>query len=412
MNRLHSKDASFKACTLLKDNGFKIDVHILLDCPGTSIQKDLESTQTIIKEICPDYIKIYICVDVPFTLNRQYKQNAFLYSQETKEMILKWMSNGQWVDLQKFIQVHNKKSIHEVYIWESIAETNYPDFVDMMLKVIDMIPSWMRINRFHRDFPRADTTALRLGYESDVLCTNFRQLCMKELEKYGKQCKDIRARELRNRSFHLSSCEIHIYQYHSLKGTDYFISVEEVNDDQTFIVGMIRLRMMDWDMNPLDTMSPQYLLDTFRFRKTIRVRELHVYGNLSSSTGFSTSSFHYGQHQGIGKFLLQCAETIGLFLHMDQIAVISGVGVQQYYYKLGYTLSKSDEYMIKSLHHQSISKRLYIHDYYIYSSDLLSKKSFHTVKLQKVSWIIKNYKLYFIVFLASVTLFFLYLGIK
>ena len=66
------------------------------------------------------------------------------------------------------------------------------------------------------------------------------------------------------------------------------------------------------------------------------------------------------QHIGIGKKLIQKAESIALTQSWDKIAIIAGVGVREYYKKLGYELDGT--YMIKSLHlcsnekHQDIIK--------------------------------------------------------
>jgi elongator complex protein 3 len=45
-----------------------------------------------------------------------------------------------------------------------------------------------------------------------------------------------------------------------------------------------------------------------------------------------------GQHQGIGTKLLKKAESIAKTNKYKRIAVISGIGVREYYYKRGYSL--------------------------------------------------------------------------
>ena len=53
------------------------------------------------------------------------------------------------------------------------------------------------------------------------------------------------------------------------------------------------------------------------------------------------------QHKGLGKLLMKKAEEIARTEGMKKIAVISGVGVREYYRKLGYKLDGS--YMVKGL---------------------------------------------------------------
>ncbi|MFZ5982425.1 MAG: GNAT family N-acetyltransferase [Patescibacteria group bacterium] len=75
------------------------------------------------------------------------------------------------------------------------------------------------------------------------------------------------------------------------------------------------------------------------------IREIHTYGNLAKINQRNALS---PQHQGLGKKLIQEAERIAREeFRMKKIAVISGVGVRDYYRKLGYRLK--DTYMLKSL---------------------------------------------------------------
>ncbi len=53
------------------------------------------------------------------------------------------------------------------------------------------------------------------------------------------------------------------------------------------------------------------------------------------------------QHKGFGKWLMSEAEEIVREKKIKKLSVISGVGVREYYRKLGYKLDKG--YMIKEL---------------------------------------------------------------
>ena len=77
------------------------------------------------------------------------------------------------------------------------------------------------------------------------------------------------------------------------------------------------------------------------------VRELHVYGSalpLATDDPHADRSF---QHRGYGTKLMSWAEEMARDTGYDKLAVISGVGVREYYRKFGYELD--DVYMIKRL---------------------------------------------------------------
>jgi len=73
------------------------------------------------------------------------------------------------------------------------------------------------------------------------------------------------------------------------------------------------------------------------------IRELHVYGS-SVKIGEKGKGI---QHRGFGKKLLEKAEEICKKNNIKKIIVISGVGVREYYRKLGY--KKEGVYMVKKL---------------------------------------------------------------
>jgi elongator complex protein 3 len=79
------------------------------------------------------------------------------------------------------------------------------------------------------------------------------------------------------------------------------------------------------------------------------IREIHTYG---VSVPIGSKIKVAPQHQGLGKKLVQEAERIVLNefcpkFKIKKIAVISGVGVRQYWRKFGYRLK--DTYMIKKI---------------------------------------------------------------
>ena len=79
-------------------------------------------------------------------------------------------------------------------------------------------------------------------------------------------------------------------------------------------------------------------------QNTAFVRELHVLGKHTEINNDSNGA----QHKGYGKRLVTAAEKIAQQNGFDRIAIISGVGVREYYYKLGYELENT--YMVKNIY--------------------------------------------------------------
>jgi elongator complex protein 3 len=117
--------------------------------------------------------------------------------------------------------------------------------------------------------------------------------------------------------------QINVVEYAAAGGKVYFLSADSL--DHKTLYGFCRLR--------LDAQSPI---------APALIRELHVYGELipvGKGSGV--------QHRGLGKELLARAELLAQTAGVSEIAVISGVGVRDYYRKQGYRLRQS--YLFKRL---------------------------------------------------------------
>jgi ELP3 family radical SAM enzyme/protein acetyltransferase len=305
-NRGHGFEHSIKAIKILKDNCFKVDGHMMPDLPFTTLQKDYEMANIFFlsDQIQLDYIKIYPCLRLPYTQSE------------------KWYEQG---------------------IWKPIAETNYSDFVSYLQYCLSIVPPWTRINRVQRDFPTATEKNEGLGFTSSTIKINLHQLITQDMEKKGMKCFDIRSREVKKDQIQESNACLYIREYYASEGTEFFISIEipknpSNNPDDAMLLGLIRLRLSNSDDLP-------YLMKCFYKQSVAKIRELHVYGFVSGN-----QSSNVIQHKGIGSFLLYVAETIAHSKKYEKIAVISGVGVRDYYRKRGYTtLTKHGEFLMKDL---------------------------------------------------------------
>ncbi len=298
VSRGHLVSHSKNAIKLLKDYGFKIEIHIMTDLPGTTPEMDKECYRLVLRDdpdLIPDYMKDYPCLDVDFT------------------EIKVWKQTGKW---KPYAEVDEGRLLRDVLIYRQ-----------------EITPKWVRVNRIQRDFrPACDG---RLGFTSDTLTTDLGNQVTREAEARGIYCQCIRCSEVRNKSFDVSQIKYNIYQFIASSAQEYYIAAEIAQPNRDLLIGFIRLRLSQWDKMPV--------IEGLQGR-TAMIRELHVYGQVNVVGSADSKG---AQHRGIGRQLLQIAETIAAKADYEQIAVISGIGVRDYYRKFGYELK--DTYMIKKL---------------------------------------------------------------
>ena len=183
-----------------------------------------------------------------------------------------------------------------------------------------IVPEFCRIMRVQRDIPTFMT-------ESGVDKTNLRQYVQEIMKEKKLKCRCIRCREpkLQKVSKKVGIIEMH---YHASGGNEFFISAEDVKND--IILGFCRLRF------------PHSFLRKEITTESALIRELHVYGEAVQIGGKGKI-----QHKGIGKKLVEKAEEMAKMYFKDKIVVISGVGVREYFKKLGY--NQEGPYMVKKL---------------------------------------------------------------
>ena len=302
VNRGHGVKHSRRAIKLLKDYGFKVEIHIMTDLPGATPDGDKDCYRQVLRDdpdLIPDYMKDYPCLDVSFTKIRE------------------WKKEGKW-------QPYSDKT------------PDARDLRDVLIYRQSLTPKWVRVIRVQRDFKPDDEKHGFLGFKSDTLQSNLAQVVKDEAEKRGIYCKCIRCCEVRNANFKEEEIQFVSQSFPASGGTEYFISAEVERPNRHILLGFIRLRFS----NALENSIIPELKGN-----TGMIRELHVYGKIKEVS--STSSSGTAQHLGIGSKLLKAAEEIAMKHRVEKIAIISGIGVRDYYRKRGYDLEGS--YMIKHL---------------------------------------------------------------
>lgn len=204
--------------------------------------------------------------------------------------------------------------------------TPYSDeeLIDLLVEIKKVIPEYVRIMRLGRDVPAPEIVA---GYT----LTNIRQKAQKKLHDQGGECRCIRCREVRDTEVNPKDIKLIRRDYDANDGKEIFLSFEDIKQDK--LIAILRLRIPSKDIY-LDELKNASL-----------IRELHTYGQVLK---FNTRSDDSSQHLGFGKRLIAEAERITLEeSNLDNIAIISGVGVRDYYRKRGYDLRGT--YMVKTL---------------------------------------------------------------
>jgi elongator complex protein 3 len=223
--------------------------------------------------------------------------------------------------------------------WKPYAEAT-PDAADLKRVLVyrqKITPPWVRVNRIQRDFKEAKNGAL--GYTSESIKTNLSQIVHDEAEKLGIYCQCIRCCEVSNEKYNKDDIQYTIRPFTASGAQEVYVSAEIPRPNRPMVIGFIRLRLG----NALeDSIIPELK------GKTAMIRELHVYGRVKQ-VGFKDASG--AQHFGVGKSLLKIAEDISKKHGYDQIAIISGIGVRDYYRKRGYELRGS--YMMKNIERPS-----------------------------------------------------------
>ncbi|MFW9987127.1 MAG: tRNA uridine(34) 5-carboxymethylaminomethyl modification radical SAM/GNAT enzyme Elp3 [Candidatus Odinarchaeota archaeon] len=284
VKRGHTISDSIESIRIAKDAGLKINAHIMPNLPGSSIDKDLELFDNLFTnpDYRPDMLKIYPTLVI---------NGTELYN---------WWKEG------KYVPYSDK------------------ELIDLIAKAKTELPPYVRIQRIMRDIP---ATLIEAGCKH----SNLRQLVQEKLSEMEQTCKCIRCREygistrkkvINEASF--GDIKLYRFDYDASQGNEIFLSYE--NKKEGYLVGYLRLR------KPSEFAHRPELNDG----KTIVVREIKVVGELVPKD-MKPNYFSQIQHRGFGKLLMKNAEKIASEdFNSKKLAVISGLGVKDWFYDLGY----------------------------------------------------------------------------
>lgn len=292
VERGHTVKETIKATQLLKDSGFKVVYHIMPGLPGSNFERDLEMVRELFEnpDFRPDMLKIYPTLVVKGT------------------KLYQWWVEGRYKALSD------------------------EEAVELISEMYRYIPKWVRVMRIQRDLPAQ-------YIEAGPKKGNLRELVELRALSKGIKINEIRFREvgrsllLKGRK--LANVEVLVTEYEASGGVEVFISAEDIQND--VLVGLLRLRIPSEK-----AFRPE--IDS----KTAIIRELHVYGP-QLPVGEEPRDIDT-QHLGVGAKLLKKAEEIAYSKYdKRKVLILSGIGVREYYRKLGYWREKNSPYMVKLL---------------------------------------------------------------
>jgi ELP3 family radical SAM enzyme/protein acetyltransferase len=304
VNRGHDADTASRAIEHLKNQCFKVDIHLMPDLPGTSPKMDMLMFDDVYRgtHFQADQIKVYPCQIVPWT------------------RIEKWYRDGKYVPY---------------------AETDWEAFAEVVRYAMVECPPWIRLPRVMRDIPSK--------YIKGGKCvSNLRQVVTDAIAERGEKVREIRSRECARHDDAIVELregrEVFMKrQYDTRNGRELFLSFE--TEDESALFGFCRLRLPGI-VGQLDLEAE---LVFGELRGLALIRELHVYGNVVGVSGGGKQTFPHlcsgggkqtfqtrSQHRGLGTKLLKKAEWNAWKVGYRGVAVISGCGVEEYYEKRGY----------------------------------------------------------------------------
>jgi len=383
INRACTRKHNVRGIRMLKEAGFKVDIHLMPDLPGSSVDKDMEMFRDVLysPDMQADQWKIY-----PTSVVRH-------------SAIEKWYEEGTYVPY---------------------ADTDHGmPLLEVVMQAKAMVHPWIRLNRVIRDIPAISI----LGGNDD---TNMRQKVAGIMKDRGIKCDCIRCREVRDRATpaDIEVAELVVRQYQASEGTEYFISFESPIKEPMapltppppepplslvqagvlcaillalvfagtlghVLGGVLAVALLALPLLPLLTSSLSKLMvkETTKdadevegeatgllrhhpdrpiiyaflrlringdssvnifdeLKNSSLIRELHVYGILIAVKD-KTEYKGRAQHSGFGRKLIDRANQITKEHGLSKIAVISGDGVKGYYRKLGF--EDEGEYLTRAL---------------------------------------------------------------
>lgn len=376
INRGHSVKDVINATECLKNAGFKVGYHIMPGLPGSNPKKDLILFKKIFSDerFKPDQLKIYPCQVMPNSeLEKLYWQKK--YKPYTKEQIEKLLIKMLKIVPRYCRVMRIMREIHPDYIVAGTTKIDLRKDIEEKLRNKKIKLNEIRYREI--GFALKDNSFF-LSAQKNAR-SSLARINLKSVNTFVSQNN----KESLQNSL-LNEVKLKITKYRASNGDEYFL---EIVDKHDILFGLLRLRIIEVSKSialkyvrsslaqiNLSSINNKIFPNTKNYinaiinskRKNLSgseifepnqsqakqdklkekiaiIRELHIYGQSLKLGEVGKIS----QHKGLGKWLMSEAEKIAQNNKCKKIFVISGIGVMEYYKKLGYDLEES--YMVKFL---------------------------------------------------------------
>ncbi|MEM0073696.1 MAG: tRNA uridine(34) 5-carboxymethylaminomethyl modification radical SAM/GNAT enzyme Elp3 [Thermoplasmatales archaeon] len=190
--------------------------------------------------------------------------------------------------------------------------------VELLSDFFRYIPNYVRVHRIQRDIPVYKIV-------QGVKRSDIHNLALKRALEKGYEINEIRYREIGHNGPPEGKIELKITSYYASGGMEKFL---EFVDEKNRIIAFLRLRYPGENVIRHELIGMAVVREIKTFGKEAKIDMPGDY-----------------QHRGFGRRLLIEAEELSASDGFDGIAVISGIGVREYFRKNGYELN--GPYMVK-----------------------------------------------------------------
>ncbi len=214
--RGHDSAQTALAFKLLRDAGFKIQIHWMPNLYGATPEADIKDFDTLFDDwrFIPDELKVYPCSLIEGTELMSY-YNSGSWKPYTREELLKVLKN-----------------------------------------ILAKVPRFSRVTRMIRDISSDDIFA---GNKT----TNFRQIVEKQLAEENIKINEIRSREIKDNKVNRSDLELRKTFYETATTKECFL---EYTTPKDLIAGFLRLSFPK---------QPRFIDEV---KDSAMIREIHIYG--------------------------------------------------------------------------------------------------------------------------------------
>jgi len=171
------------------------------------------------------------------------------------------------------------QGLYELWRTNRYASYSPSVLVDLVARILALVPPWTRVYRVQRDIPMPLVT-------SGVEHGNLREHALARMKDLNLECRDVRTREVGIQEIHHKikpeQVELIRRDYVANDGWETFLAYED--PEQDILIGLLRLRKC----------TNETFRSELKHGQVSIVRELHVYGSVVPVHAKDPSKF---QHQ-------------------------------------------------------------------------------------------------------------------